>query len=87
MNPKKEAELIMSQLENLKEQRVLYDKQNEKIKKELTEKFSLDQQAKLEHELIELDLELKSLFAKKKKLEIDNKDRDRKLENNKYFEA
>jgi len=26
MNPKKEAELIMSQLENLKEQRVLYDK-------------------------------------------------------------
>jgi len=41
----------------------------------------------LEHELIELDLELKSLFAKKKKLEIDNKDRDRKLENNKYFEA
>jgi hypothetical protein len=30
------------QLENLKEQKAIYDKQNEKIKKELQEKYSID---------------------------------------------
>lgn len=39
----------------MKEQRLLYDKQNEKLKKDLAEKYSLDQEAKLEEENASLD--------------------------------